>query len=70
MSAAQLARVEVPTLVVSGSLDRLVRDVPQRASLLPRAQVEVVPDGGHAINEECPQPVNAAILAFLARTAW
>src|SRR3546814_3161941 len=64
----QLSRIAVPALVVHGdsdaaiSLDR-ARDM---ATRLPRAEWVVVPGAGHAANLTHPQPVNAAIEAFLA----
>jgi pimeloyl-ACP methyl ester carboxylesterase len=64
---AQLAAVGARTLVVLGSRDRLVRGAHDRAGRLLGSNVVVVPDAGHAVNEERPEPVNAAILAFLGR---
>lgn len=64
----QLSRIKVPALVVHGeddvaiSLDR-ARDM---ATRLANAQLVTVPTAGHAANLTHPQPVNAAIKAFLA----
>lgn len=64
----QLSQIKVPALVVHGdsdaaiSLDR-ARDM---AARLPQAQLAIVPGAGHAANLTHPQPVNAAIKAFLA----
>ncbi len=66
---AQLAAVEDRTLVVLGSLDRLVRGARDRAGQLFGSDVVVVPDAGHAVHEERPEAVNAAILTFLGRPA-
>jgi pimeloyl-ACP methyl ester carboxylesterase len=61
----RLRALGVPTLVLLGSADRLVWRPRQRAAFLPNARVVVIDDGGHAVNEERPAPVNAEILRFL-----
>jgi pimeloyl-ACP methyl ester carboxylesterase len=63
-----LARMDVPTLVVTGSRDlilppRAARDL---ASRLPRAELYVVADGTHYAPAEFPDLVNARIERFLA----
>lgn len=65
--AVRLARIRIPTLVIVGSRDRVVRGIARRAGAIRDATVVTIPDGGHAVNEECWAHVNAAILAFLAR---
>jgi pimeloyl-ACP methyl ester carboxylesterase len=64
---ARLAALDAPTLIVLGARDRLIRGSPQRAKRLSGPTVVVVDDAGHAVNEERPEAVNAAILAFLSR---
>jgi pimeloyl-ACP methyl ester carboxylesterase len=64
-----LAILDERTLVVLGARDRLVRGSERRARRLAGPTVVVVDDAGHAANEERPDVVNAAMLAFLARLA-
>ena len=65
--AALLAEVRAPTLVVIGSRDVIVRFRRDDPLLSAREHLRVVwIDGaGHAVNEECPDEVNMAIVAFL-----
>jgi pimeloyl-ACP methyl ester carboxylesterase len=65
----RLARVDRPALVVLGSRDRLVRGAPRLARRIPGATITVVAGAGHAVNEEQPEAVNKAILAFLREHA-
>jgi len=66
------AGVSQPTLVLLGSSDPLVR-VGSAAALQsrvpPRSTVVRVEGAGHLVNEEAPEPVNEAILAFLAESS-
>jgi pimeloyl-ACP methyl ester carboxylesterase len=61
----RLVALRVPTLVILGARDRLVRDSRLLAARLPGARVAIISNGGHAVNEERPELVNAAILEFL-----
>jgi 4,5:9,10-diseco-3-hydroxy-5,9,17-trioxoandrosta-1(10),2-diene-4-oate hydrolase len=65
-----LRRLRTPTLVMFGTGDRLVG--PGRAEelsrALPNGRCELVPGAGHALPEEAPDWVNAAIADF-ARSA-
>jgi pimeloyl-ACP methyl ester carboxylesterase len=61
----RLAEVANRTLVVLGGRERVVRGAEERARRLFGSRVVVIPDAGHAVNEERPEPVNAAILDFL-----
>ena len=57
----------VPALVVHGALDHAI-DLTRAQAMhdaLPRAQMVVVPGGGHASNLTHPEPVNAALKVFL-----
>jgi pimeloyl-ACP methyl ester carboxylesterase len=69
ISAERLNMVAGPSLVVLGSLDRLVRHSPALASRLPQATILCVEGGGHGINEERAEEVNAAILELVNRQA-
>ena len=62
-----LALLDERTLVVFGARDRLVRDAERRVRRLAGPTVIVVDDAGHAVNEESPDVVNAAMLGFLGR---
>jgi pimeloyl-ACP methyl ester carboxylesterase len=66
-----LRRVSVPTVVVTGSDDVLVSPVNSRriAKLVPGAQLEVVPDIGHAIPAQDPRAVDRAIERVRGRMA-
>ena len=65
-----LAGVTTPTLIVSGDADEVVP--PECAAMykaaLPNAELETMPDCGHAIDAEYPEPLAAAVTAFLNRT--
>jgi 3-oxoadipate enol-lactonase len=61
-----LAGVEIPTLVVVGTRDRLslapCRDL---AAALPAATLVEIPDAGHLVNLARPTEFNAAVATFL-----
>ena len=66
----QFAEVLQPALVIVGS-DPLVRvgdEKSLQSRIPPRSTIVHVPGGGHLVNEEAPEPVNDAILAFLSET--
>ena len=71
--AARLRGLQSPLLVVLGTKDRLVRDsrsyVDRLKALGAPLELCVVPGGGHAVNEECPDEVVAATLRFLGSSA-
>ncbi|WP_162097244.1 alpha/beta fold hydrolase [Sphingomonas elodea] len=61
-------RIDVPTLVISGALDRI--DTPARleAELLPRiphATVRILPDTGHLSPLEAPEALATLIAGFV-----
>lgn len=66
-----LAGVTTPTLVVSGDADEVVP--PECAAMykaaLPNAELESMPDCGHALDAEYPEALAAAVTSFLNRTA-
>jgi pimeloyl-ACP methyl ester carboxylesterase len=67
-SEQRLAALMVPTLVIRATLDRLVRGPPRRnVPGVERMELVIVDDAGHAVQEERPDAVNAAVLAFLDR---
>ena len=57
----------LPVLLIAGDRDTVAHlpDVRRFAALLPDARLTVVPDVGHLIHYETPQPAAAAITAFL-----
>jgi pimeloyl-ACP methyl ester carboxylesterase len=61
------ARVRVPTLVIGGELDRFVdvRVAPQAASVIPNAQLLMLPGVGHVAQMETPAIVARAIIGLL-----
>ncbi|MDB4907931.1 MAG: hypothetical protein JWO05_2715 [Gemmatimonadetes bacterium] len=65
----RLAAIAVPTVVIIGGADRLVSKVQSRSSMLPHAQVVVIAEGGHNVNETHPDATHTALLALLARTS-
>lgn len=67
MADEQLARVTCPVLVCHGDRDRMQRleealDLVRR---LPRAQLYVVPNAGHAVQLDAPELFATAVEAFL-----
>ena len=63
----RIGAIAVPALVVHGALDHAIdlQSAQAMADALPHAQMVVVPGGGHASNLTHPEPVNAALKAFL-----
>lgn len=68
-STSLLPSITVPTLVLVGDEDVLTPPAfsAAMASLLPRAELVVVPQAGHLANLEQPAAFNAALLRFLER---
>jgi pimeloyl-ACP methyl ester carboxylesterase len=64
---ALLATITIPTLVMVGAHDVIttVEESRQMAAALPRAQLVVIPDGGHLAPLENPEAANGAMLTFL-----
>jgi pimeloyl-ACP methyl ester carboxylesterase len=60
-----LAKIAAPTLVVAGGGDLLTSDAEAMAESIAGARCIVVPDAGHAVVLEAPEPVNRAILAHI-----
>jgi pimeloyl-ACP methyl ester carboxylesterase len=65
--ADRLAMVSDRSLVVLGGRERFVRGAERRARQLFGPNVAVIPEAGHAVNEERPEAVNGAIIDFLRR---
>lgn len=60
-------RVEVPTLVISGDMDRMTpaRLGRELSDALPDSRFELVPDAGHRVMIEQAQAVNKLLVEFL-----
>lgn len=67
--AAVRRAIRAPTLIVLGARDRLVgnpRAAARRATAtIPRVEIEIVPNGTHAVHIEEPQRVAHSIVTFL-----
>ncbi len=70
LTDAELAAVDVPTLVMFGTRDRTVRPVHTRdiVARLPKGRLEWIADGGHVLMEEVPERINARLVEFLSHT--
>ncbi len=66
--AERLAGLALPTLVIAGARDEASLPVGRAlASLLPQAELAVIPDAGHVVNLAAPAAFDAALLRFLDR---
>jgi pimeloyl-ACP methyl ester carboxylesterase len=63
----ELAKVRVPTLVITGSQDALtpVGDAEELAELIPTARLYVLRGAAHGLMAEAPGPFNRTVLSFL-----
>jgi magnesium chelatase accessory protein len=68
---AELPRLEVPTTLVAGALDRAVplRQLRAVRDRLPRSQLRVVEAAGHLVHEEAPEAVARIVLDVAADSA-
>ena len=66
VSNAEAASLAVPTLVILGQEDRLIRNSERAAARLAGATVYVLP-GGHCVHEELPHEAYRRIAEFVAR---
>ena len=65
-----LPAVAVPTLVVVGANDKpFLAATDYMAAKIAGAQKVVIPDAGHSVNMDQPEPFNRAVVAFLDRLA-
>ncbi len=66
-SDAQLASIAAPTLVISGDHDELIRQdhLKHLASVIPHAQLVLVPNASHFALFQQPAAFNRAVLDFL-----
>lgn len=62
----RLDQLPMPALLLAGALDEKYRAIADRmAAIMPRAQVVVVPNTGHAVHLEAPQVFEREIVEFL-----
>jgi pimeloyl-ACP methyl ester carboxylesterase len=63
----RLSRVSAPTLVLWPEQDRVVprAHAERYAQLIPNARLETIADCGHALGQERPEEVAAAVAGFL-----
>lgn len=69
---ANLARVDLPTLVIHGDADRIVPIAAagqKTAKLVKGARLVVIKDGPHAVNWTHAEEVNAELVSFLGKGA-
>jgi non-heme chloroperoxidase len=67
-----LARLDVPTLVIHGDADRIVplkASGEKTAKLVKGARLVAIKDGPHAVNWTHAEEVNAELVSFLGRSA-
>lgn len=70
LAAAELAAVDVETLVVFGTTDRTVRSMrtAELVGALPHGRLEWIEGGGHVVMEEIPGRINPLLVEFLGRS--
>jgi len=69
---ANLARIDIPTLVIHGDADRIVplsAAGQKTAKLVKGARLVTIKDGPHAVNWTHAEEVNAELVSFLGRGA-
>jgi len=64
LESTELDRISVPTLVILGGADRLIRDAQRGAAQIPGAIIVNLEPAGHLGVEEYPDEFNAAVLRF------
>ena len=66
-STPLLAGISVPTLVVAGGDDRVVKaeEMRRMADAIPEARFQTIPEAGHLPPLECPAEFNLALVHFL-----
>jgi 3-oxoadipate enol-lactonase len=64
--AETASRLDIPTLVVCGDRDRHNLPLSRAlAAVMPRADLQVIPDAGHVVNLEQPNAFTEAVRRFL-----
>jgi pimeloyl-ACP methyl ester carboxylesterase len=69
ITADEVGAIRVPTLVMFGTLDRLMDGATARRLVdgLPNVRAELIEGAGHLLGDEVPELVNAALVQLLAR---
>lgn len=63
-----LGSVKAPTLIIAGSLDdKFTRIARRMAEVIPRANLNIMPDAGHAVHLEQPERFADAVRNFISR---
>ena len=67
-TAAQISSIKVPTLVLDGAHDEIIRQahVKELARLIPGARLVLIPDSSHFALFQQPAAFNKAVLEFLS----
>lgn len=60
-----LRHFTLPTLVIAGGRDLIVRGVANGGRFIPGARIVEVPEAGHLVMQECAGAVNPQIVSFL-----
>jgi len=71
LTAADLARLDLPCLLIHGSMDPIFPPAHAEwaAAMLPRAELSVIPDMGHALDPAFIEPVASRIAAFVRQAS-
>jgi pimeloyl-ACP methyl ester carboxylesterase len=71
-ATAELARISVPTLVITGADDLLISPAESEALVraIPRSQLNVIPHAGHLVAFERPDKFNHVLEEWLDRVAF
>ena len=71
-ATAELARISVPTLVVSGADDTLIppTESEKLAQVIPGSQLNIIPQAGHLVAFEQPEKFNHVLEEWLDRAAF
>ena len=65
----RLRALRVPTLLIVGSADRLIRGAAAGGARMPGARMLVL-DGGHDVNEELHDRVDSELVRFISSVPW
>lgn len=66
--SAEAQAISAPTLIIVGERDPIASDhAPEFVKLLPRGELEIIPNAGHFAWVENPSAYSAAVLGFLSR---
>jgi pimeloyl-ACP methyl ester carboxylesterase len=70
-STAMLAQIDKPTLILHGADDQLIPPAEAQAAgaAIPDARLQILPDAGHLLNLEQPEPFNEAVRGFMS-SVW